>query len=168
MSSQAQAPPDSDLIAFSAALEEFGRAQRRVSGRFNRAPTVPELSKPQYLLLEPLLDDHDHDHDNQDDAARGGHCVGDLAEAAGVSAPTATRMLDGLSRRGIVTRAPHDRDRRIVLIALTSHGRELMVAKHERVQAARAAVYAQLTPTERRGAARLLTRLAAAIEELQP
>ena len=36
------------------------------------------------------------------------------------------------------------------------------------VLAARAAVYALLTPAERRGAARLLTRLAGAMEELHP
>jgi DNA-binding MarR family transcriptional regulator len=156
MSTTVQASPDVELEAFSRAFEEFGRAQRRVAGRFNRAPAVPELSKPQYLLLEPLL---------------GGEqslCVGELADAAGVSAPTATRMLDGLVKRAIATRSQKEGDRRIVLIGLTDHGRELMHAKHARVVEVRAAVYAQLTPTERRGAARLLTRLAAAIEELQP
>ncbi|MCW3015835.1 MAG: MarR family transcriptional regulator [Solirubrobacterales bacterium] len=156
MSTPVQAPPDADLLAFSSALEEFGRAQRRVAGRFNRAPAVPELSKPQYLLLEPLL------------AADGPRCVSDLADAAGVSAPTATRMLDGLVRRGIATRSQKAGDRRIVLIGLTRDGRELMHAKHARVLEARAAIYAQLHPTEQRGAARLLSRLAAAIEELQP
>ena len=150
------APPDADLHAFSAALEEFVRAQRRIAGRFNRAPAVPELSKPQYLLLEPLLD------------AGAPVSVGELADAAGVSAPTATRMLDGLTQRDIVSRGPAPGDRRVVLIDLTAHGRELMDAKHQRVLATRAAIYAQLTPTERRGAARLLTRLAAAMEELQP
>jgi DNA-binding MarR family transcriptional regulator len=156
MSTSVQAPPDTGLEAFSAAFEEFGRAQRRVAGRFNRAPVVPELSKPQYLLLAPLLEGGDR------------LSVGDLADAAGVSAPTATRMLDGLVQRNIAARCPKEGDRRIVLIGLTDHGRELMGAKHARVLKARAAVYAQLTPTERRGAARLLTRLAAAIEELQP
>lgn len=156
MSVLATPPTDAGLEAFSAALEEFGRAQRRVAGRFNHAPAVPELSKPQYLLLAPLLASEDQ------------LCVGDLADAAGVSAPTATRMLDGLVQREIAERSQKAGDRRIVLIGLTPHGRELMVAKHARVLEARAAVYAQLTPTERRGAARLLTRLAAAIEELQP
>ncbi|MCW3038115.1 MAG: MarR family transcriptional regulator [Solirubrobacterales bacterium] len=156
MSTVPAAPPDAGLEEFSAAIEQFARAQRRVAGRFNRAPAVPELSKAQYLLLAPLL------------SAEDTLSVGDLAEAAGVSAPTATRMLDGLTERGIVTRAGGARDRRVVLIGLTDHGRELMDAKHERVLAARAAVYAQLTPAERRGAARLLTRLARAIEELHP
>ncbi|MCW2959191.1 MAG: MarR family transcriptional regulator [Solirubrobacterales bacterium] len=156
MSTPIQALPDAELEAFSAALEEFGRAQRRVAGRFNRSPAVPELSKAQYLLLAPLL---------QSD---GPICVGDLADAAGVSAPTATRMLEGLVQRDIAIRSRRDADRRIVLIDLTADGRKLMEAKHSRVLEARAAVFAHLTPTERRGAARLLTRLAAAIEELQP
>lgn len=156
MSSPVQAPPDPDLVAFSTAYEEFVRAQRRVAGRFNRAPAVPELSKSQYLLLEPLL------------AGAEPWTVGDLAESAGVSAPTATRMLDGLTQRDIVSREAGASDRRVVLIGLTEHGRELMVAKHQRVLAARAAVYAQLSPAERRGAARLLARLADAMEVLQP
>lgn len=156
MSTPLQAPPDAGLDAFSAALEEFGRAQRRVAGRFNRAPVVAELSKPQYLLLAPLLEGGER------------RPVGDLADAAGVSAPTATRMLDGLVQRDIAARCQQEGDRRIVLIGLTDNGRELMHAKHARVMEARATIYAQLTPTERRGAARLLTRLAAAIEELQP
>ncbi len=156
MPTPTQAPPDAGLEAFSAAFEEFGRAQRRVAGRFNRAPAVPELSKPQYLLLAPLLESPTP------------LCVGDLADAAGVSAPTATRMLDGLVARGIVARSQREGDRRVVLIDLTDHGRQLMDAKHARVLEARAAIYAHHTPTERRGAARLLTRLAAAIEELQP
>ncbi len=149
-------PPGVDLQAFSAALEEFGRAQRRVAGRFNRAPAVPELSKAQYLLLEPLLREQAQP------------CVGELAEDAGVSAPTATRMLDGLVRRGVVERHAGASDRRTVRIVLTADGRALVEAKRTRVLAAQAQIFAQLTETERHGAARLLTRLAAAIEELQP
>jgi DNA-binding MarR family transcriptional regulator len=148
-------PPDAELLAFTQAFDAFIRAQRRVIGRFNRVPVVPELSRAQYLLLEPLY-------------ARAPLCVGDLADAAGVSAPTATRMLDGLTARGIVTRRASLTDRRSVLIDLTDHGRELMTAKREHLAATRAAVFAQLSPAERRGAAQLLTRLAGAIEELQP
>lgn len=156
MSVTTQAPPDADLQAFSTAMEEFGRAQRRVAGRFNRAPTVPELSKAQYLLLEGLL------HEDAEP------CVGQLAEDAGVSAPTATRMLDGLVRRGVVERHAGAGDRRTVHVALTAHGRALVEAKRTRVLTVQGQIFAQLTETERRGAARLLTRLAAAIEELQP
>jgi DNA-binding MarR family transcriptional regulator len=150
------APPSAaELRAFTQAYDAFVRAQRRVIGRFNRVPVVPELSRAQYLLLEPLY-------------TRAPLCVGDLADAAGVSAPTATRMLDGLEARAIVTREASPTDRRSVLIDLTDHGRELMTAKREHLAAARAAVFAQLSPAERRGAAQLLTRLADAIEELQP
>jgi DNA-binding MarR family transcriptional regulator len=156
MPSSVEAPPDAELLAFSTAFEDFVRAHRRVSGRFNRAPAVPDLSRSQYLLLEPLLDDGT------------AISVGELAESAGVSAPTATRMLDSLSQRDIVTREQRAADRRIVLIDLTARGLELMEAKREHILATRAAIYAQLTPDERRGAARLLERLAAAVEELRP
>ena len=52
-----------------------------------------ELSLSQYHLLEPLID-----------GERLATC--ELALAAGVSAPTATRMLSGLEREGLVERVP--------------------------------------------------------------
>lgn len=89
-----------------------------------------------------------------------------LAEAAGVSAPTASRMLDGLEREGIVERRPSPEDRRAVEIALTDHGRELHAQKREQVAAKRAAVFESLSPAERESAEHLLRRLAEVIEEL--
>lgn len=152
----ADATANPDLDAFSAAMDEFARAQRRVAGRFNRAPKVPELSTPQFHLLTPLL------------AAGEPLSVGVLSSAAGVSAPTATRMLDGLLKRGIVTREASREDRRSVLVGLTPHGQELMTIKHERLQVVRAQIFAGLSEDERRGAAQLLRRLAVALEALQP
>lgn len=155
MTTQVDALEDAECEAFTNAYDALVRAQRRTGGRFNRASAVPELSRAQYVLLEPLVD------------SEVPLTVGDLAEAAGVSAPTATRMLDGLVARDIADRRPNPRDRRSVLVGLTAHGRELVEAKHARTVAARAAIFEKLEPGERRHAAELLERLAEAIVELE-
>jgi DNA-binding MarR family transcriptional regulator len=45
-----------------------------------------------------------------------------LAEALGVSARNITGLVDGLVAGGFVTREPHPRDRRAVLVSFTEHG----------------------------------------------
>jgi DNA-binding MarR family transcriptional regulator len=146
-----------DVEAFNVALDQFLRAQRQARGRFNSAPSVPELSMSQYHLLEPLARAED-----------GAMCVGAIAESAGVSPPSATRMLDGLARRGLVERRRDAADRRLVHVALTEHGRELLDAKRRRMVDARTKIFDALSPSEQRTAARLLSSLAAAIDDLHP
>ncbi len=145
-----------DVAAFNAAYDDFTRAQRRVRGRFNSAPVVPELSLSQFHLLEPLA------------VAGEPLCVGVLADSAGVSAPSATRMLDGLVKRGIVERLRGTEDRRLVRIALTDHGAALVNEKRARIFEARTTIFDALSAGERKSAARLLQSLAAAIDELHP
>jgi DNA-binding MarR family transcriptional regulator len=53
-----------------------------------------------------------------------------------------------------------------VKVSLTSDGREAAATRHRHNADRRNRIYDSLTPTERRDAARLLKRLAAAIEEL--
>jgi MarR family transcriptional regulator, organic hydroperoxide resistance regulator len=143
--------PTTELDAFSSALLGFLRATRRMRGRFG---DEGELSLSQYHLLEPLLDDE-----------RLATC--ELALAAGVSAPTATRMLSGLEREGLVERVPCEEDRRVVHVVLTAGGRDRVLAKRARGDARRAVIFASLSAGERREAARLLERLSTAIEELR-
>jgi DNA-binding MarR family transcriptional regulator len=135
---------------FSAAWEAFFRTTRRVRARAGRTP-VEGLSVPQYQLLEAL---------READALT----VGELAESAGVAAPTATRMLDCLARDGHVTRRHSEADRRAVLVSLTPDGREALEAAHERAEAFRRRVFEALDPQERDRAAVLLTRLAEVME----
>jgi DNA-binding MarR family transcriptional regulator len=111
------------------------------------------LTIPQYLLVEPL-------------AADGPRMVGELAEHAGVSGPTATRMLDGLVRAGWVQRHQSERDRRCVEVELTAAGRAELEARRDEVRAYRGRLFEALEPAERVAAERLLRRLAAAIDEL--
>jgi DNA-binding MarR family transcriptional regulator len=47
----------------------------------------------------------------------------DLAVALGVAPATVTAVVDGLERRGHVTRVRDERDRRVVRVALTAAGR---------------------------------------------
>jgi DNA-binding MarR family transcriptional regulator len=152
MPTRTTATQASDVAAFAAALDDFRRASSRARGRL---ASEGDLSLSQYHLLEPLLD------------APEPLGVGELACAAGVSAPTATRMLSGLERGGLVERATCTRDRRVVRVALTDDGAERMARKRERMQAHHEEVYRSLEPGERAQAARLLERLAAAIEGLR-
>ena len=137
--------------AFSTALLEFLRATRRMRGRLGDGDA---LSLSQYHLLEPLID-----------GERLATC--ELALAAGVSAPTATRMLTGLEREGLIERVPCEADRRVVHVNLTDDGRDRVLAARARGEARRAAIFASLSEGERRQAARLLERLADAVEGLR-
>jgi DNA-binding MarR family transcriptional regulator len=91
--------------------------------------------------------------------------VGALAEGAGIAQPTATRMLDGLERQGIVERRPSTADRRSVEVELTARGRRLLNRKRKLVDEKRQAVFESLEAADRESAARLLRTLAAAIED---
>jgi MarR family transcriptional regulator, organic hydroperoxide resistance regulator len=146
-----------EVEAFTAGLDDFTRALRTARGRFNRAPLVPELSASQFHLLEPLATNP------------GPLPMCALAEAAAVAPPTASRMLDGLVKRGIAERTrSEDGDRRRVEISLTAEGRKLVATKRMRIAEAREQVFDRLSPGERRAAARLLHSLAAAIDDLHP
>jgi DNA-binding MarR family transcriptional regulator len=138
--------------ALSDALAEFFRAARRARGREARRPSPDGISLAQFHLLLPLLD--------------GARTNRQLAEAAGISAPTATRMADLLVARGLVSRVDDPADRRAVLISLTRQGRAKVSAKNDQYREVRERLATALEPEERRSAAELLHRLAEVIEEL--
>jgi DNA-binding MarR family transcriptional regulator len=145
-------PAPSPATALSDALHDFFRAARRARGRAARRPSADGLSLAQYHLLEPLAD--------------GPLTNRQVAELAGVSSPTATRMVDLLVRRRLVTRLEDPVDRRAVLISLTPAGREALAAKLREYDERRRQIAAALEPDEQRVAADLLRRLADVIEEL--
>jgi DNA-binding MarR family transcriptional regulator len=137
---------------FSAAWESFFRTTRRLRARAGRLPGEAHMSLPQYHLLEPLRD--------------GGELpVGELAEAAAVAPPTATRMLDCLARDGYVMRRHSDVDRRSVLVSLTAEGEDAVETAHEHVEAWRGRLLESLEPEEREQAAVLLERLSQVLAE---
>ncbi len=139
---------------FTAAWERFFRTTRRLRARAARLP-VEGLSLSQYQLLEALR--------GTDELT-----VGELADAAGVAAPTATRMLDCLAREGRIERRHSETDRRAVLVSLTPAGREAVAAAHQQVEAFRRRVFESLGPAEREHAAVLLARLSDILEEQLP
>jgi DNA-binding MarR family transcriptional regulator len=143
-----QADPATEL---SDALADFFRAARRARGRASRQP-ADGVSLAQFNVLDPLLE--------------GPLTVGQVAEAAGVAPPTATRMLDGLVDRGFVGRAADRTDRRAVIVSLTAAGRRAATAKAREYDRLRKQVGAVLDAQEQRQAADLLRRLAEVIEEL--
>jgi DNA-binding MarR family transcriptional regulator len=92
--------------------------------------------------------------------------VSRVAEEAGIAAPTATRLLDGLVERGYVERSADPDDRRSVLVSLTPPGTRATRRKRKEVEAGRARIAAALDEDEQRVAADLLRRVAEVIEEL--
>jgi MarR family transcriptional regulator, organic hydroperoxide resistance regulator len=138
--------------AFERAWNDFFTAVRRARGRAARDPSGG-LSLAQYQVIAPL--------EEADELP-----VGELACAAGIATPTATRMLDALARGGLITRRSSSVDRRVVTVELTDKGRRVARAKGKVVAEKRRRAYESLSPTERRQAVALLGRLAEVIEEL--
>ena len=137
---------------FLAGFDALAQAVRRARGANGHA-SDGGLTLSQYGLLEGLANRR---------AAR----VQELASAAGISASTATRILDALERRGIVRRTRSSQDRRAVAVSLTSLGHDLLHAEEDWLRGRQRAFYASLPAAEQELAPDLLLRLAALIDEL--
>ena len=61
----------------------------------------------------------------------GPRLVGELAGSIGVRPPTASVAVNGLVRRGLVTRLADRADRRVVPVALTPEGRRVLAEAHQ-------------------------------------
>jgi MarR family transcriptional regulator, organic hydroperoxide resistance regulator len=140
-----------DLERFTAAWDEFSTALLRARSRAWQQPTP--LTPAQYYLLRALSHEP-------------GLGVGEMAAAAGCSSPTATRMLDGLERDGIVAREPSSEDRRRTIVSLTPKGKRALAEQRRHHDDKRQRLYQQLSPAERGQAEPLLRRLAEVISEL--
>jgi DNA-binding MarR family transcriptional regulator len=142
----------SECDDFLTGFDALAQAVRRARGANGHA-SDGGLTLSQYGLLEGLANRR---------AAR----VQELATAAGISASTATRILDALERRGIVRRTRSSEDRRAVAVSLTAHGHDLLHAEEDWLRGRQRAFYASLPPAEQELAPDLLLRLAALIDEL--
>jgi DNA-binding MarR family transcriptional regulator len=140
------------IPALEDALADFFRAARRARGRANRRTAPGEISLAQWHLVEPLLD-------GPQPGAR-------LAEAADVSAPTASRMIDSLVAHGYLERVACGDDRRVVRVSLTTAGRKAALGKRREMERMRKRVVAALPEKDRERAAEILTQLAEIVEEL--
>jgi DNA-binding MarR family transcriptional regulator len=152
MSFQARDGRVSNTADFLSGFDALAQAVRRARGGNGRTPDGG-LTLSQYGLLELLADQA---------SAR----VQELAAHAGITASTATRILDALERRGIVRRTREDGDRRAVGVSLTHVGEQLVRSEQEWLRGRQRAFYAALPSTEQELAPDLLFRLAALIDEL--
>jgi DNA-binding MarR family transcriptional regulator len=138
--SEGQEPGADDLTALTDAWHDFLAALRE-----SRQPRrdLEGLSLAQYRVLSPLVEHR---------SLR----VGQLADEAGIRGPTATRILDGLTRSALVRRQHSQKDRREVRISLTTQGRAAVAAKLEQMEQARRETFEQLSPEEREHVTRFL------------
>lgn len=82
-----------------------------------------------------------------------------LASSMGCARPSVSSLCDTLQRDGLVVRAADAADRRLVRVALTDAGRQLIEDLFPRFNAGEAELVAGLTPEDRRQLAVLLRRL---------
>ena len=137
---------------FAAALEELWRAVLRATGR-----GVPggetELTLSQFNMLSAL--------------GEGRSKVTEVAAAADVAPPTATRALRALEHRGFVERRRNaGADGRHVTVVLTAEGRNVLAEKTAWVKARQRQIFESLTEAQRRTAAQTLRAIADDIHEL--
>ncbi len=152
MSGRGRADGERDAAdRFACAWDEFVLAIRRSQARGQTAPG--ELTLAQYYLLSSL-------------AATDALSISELAGAAGVAAPTATRLVDGLERAGLLRRDRSTADRRAVHVSLTKRGRAQLERRRRQLAARRRALYERLEPGERDQSERLLHHLAELICQL--
>jgi DNA-binding MarR family transcriptional regulator len=90
--------------------------------------------------------------------------LSDLAERMGITAPTASRAVDGLVELGLLERLPDPADRRAVSIDVTAPGRARVEERMALAAAALEPAVAALSAQDRARLAALLARLADALE----
>jgi len=144
-------PDPGEVDEFLEAFDGFVRAVRRARGVGSR--DAGGLTLSQYSLLEPL---------RERTAAR----VSELADAAGVSGPTATSILDTLERRGVIVRSTASGDRRGIDVALTDSGAELLATRHAWLREQQRDLFRALGVQERALAPGVLDRLSELVDRL--
>jgi DNA-binding MarR family transcriptional regulator len=82
-----------------------------------------------------------------------------------VTSATMTERLDRMQDRGLITRRPAERDRRSVLVELTPRGRAAFDQAQADHLATEAALLDGLPPRDRASLAKLLSKLAALLEQ---
>jgi DNA-binding MarR family transcriptional regulator len=128
-----------DVEALAQAADRLFYAMRRSRTAIgNRA--ADGLSLAQLALLDPLAEDTD----------AAGLPVSRLAAGAEVSVPTATRMLQQLEAKGLITRHRSPDDERKVLIRLTAEGAHRLRALRTELRARQFEALSRYSTQERR------------------
>jgi DNA-binding MarR family transcriptional regulator len=133
------------------AFKRVMAAVRRLRGRERRHPD--ELRDAQYSLLFSLV--------SADELPSS-----ELAALADVTPANATELLEELETRGLVARHRAERDRRVVLVSLTSDGRRLVEARRRQFEPRWRAAFADFSSAELETAVRVLHRMRETFEAL--
>jgi len=149
------AGPDTPTTAEGSVLDAVVTASRALVAMAARslADAGEEVTLTQYRSLVVL-------------ASRGPQGIAELADTVAVTAPTASRLVDRLVRKGLVRRRTDRSDRRHVRIALTLAGRELVDLVTERRRHEMASLLASIPPETLEPMATGLRHLAAAAGEV--
>lgn len=115
------------------ALWQFWRLWRQVSHPVRKGKITPE----QYWLLKRLKH-------------AGPLNIGELAEGLGITSSSATTATKRLAKMGLVKRDRQKEDERVVTVALTETGREMLEQWANEKRAALASLLTPLTLEERR------------------
>jgi DNA-binding MarR family transcriptional regulator len=75
--------------------------------------------------------------------------VSELAEHQNVSLPSISRQVDGLVKKGLVVRQPSSKDRRVIQLALSNSGAQLLDNLMVRTQQRVAQTLSPLTPSQK-------------------
>lgn len=144
MSNSKKAIYNTDTEALAQAADALYFAMRKA--RMAVADETSSLSQAQIALLDPL-------------GAGQELTVGRLAADAGVSVPTATRMLQQLESKSVLKRRRSPTDERRVLVGLTPGGAEQLDRLRIRMRERQAQAAEAFTPAERGQLIELIRRL---------
>jgi DNA-binding MarR family transcriptional regulator len=97
-----------------------------------------------------------------------GASLSEAAEYLELALPSASKLINGLVERGVVSRQAHPADRRRVSLGLTPAGRRLLEAVHEANVTFLAQLLAGLSPSERATVADAMRALRAAVRPQRP
>ncbi len=96
------------------------------------------------------------------------HTPAELADMAGVTRATMTGLVDTLERDGMVTRRPDSVDRRMMLVTLTDKGVDFIKGVLPDHFKRMAALMSPLSEPERKTLVRLLTKIVAQADTVEP
>jgi DNA-binding MarR family transcriptional regulator len=103
---------DEDVLPSMVAVTSIMRVHQILLARLNRLLAPSNLTFARYEALMLLY------------YSRAGSLpLGKIGSRLQVHPTSVTNTIDGLERLGLVTRTPHDRDRRMTLATITKHGR---------------------------------------------
>jgi MarR family transcriptional regulator, organic hydroperoxide resistance regulator len=148
----ADAGSSSTADQIEAALVEFYEAFRRSRSRLSRDPGLGRLNLAEFALLRAA-------------AEHGSQGIGSVAEAAGMAQPPASRGIDRLQAKGLISTEPHPADKRRTNVQVTTAGYRLLAHHRARLRDAAQRIATRLGPQNAHLGPALLRLLGEALEQ---